>query len=57
MTKLQDKVAFLTGAGIAKATAKTYVAEGAKVAIIVWVPACAGTTVFVFARFAVNAIR
>ena len=36
MAKLQDKVAFLTGAGagIAKATARAYVAEGAKVAII-----------------------
>ena len=36
MAKLQDKVAFLTGAGagIAKATAKAYVAEGARVAII-----------------------
>lgn len=36
MAKLKDKVAFLTGAGagIAKATAKAYVAEGAKVAII-----------------------
>ena len=36
MARLQDKVAFLTGAGagIAKATAKAYVAEGAKVAII-----------------------
>ena len=34
--KLKDKVAFLTGggAGIAKATARAYVAEGAKVAII-----------------------
>jgi NAD(P)-dependent dehydrogenase (short-subunit alcohol dehydrogenase family) len=36
VAKLKDKVAFLTGAGagIAKATAKAYVAEGAKVAII-----------------------
>lgn len=36
MAKLKDKVAFLTGAGagIAKATAKAFVAEGAKVAII-----------------------
>ena len=36
MPKLQDKVAFLTGAGagIAKATAKAFVAEGAKVALI-----------------------
>lgn len=36
MAKLKDKVAFLTGAGagIARATAKAYVAEGAKVAII-----------------------
>jgi NAD(P)-dependent dehydrogenase (short-subunit alcohol dehydrogenase family) len=36
MEKLKDKVAFLTGAGagIARATAKAYVAEGAKVAII-----------------------
>jgi NAD(P)-dependent dehydrogenase (short-subunit alcohol dehydrogenase family) len=36
VARLKDKVAFLTGAGagIAKATAKAYVAEGAKVAII-----------------------
>jgi NAD(P)-dependent dehydrogenase (short-subunit alcohol dehydrogenase family) len=36
VAKLQDKVAFLTGAGagIAKATAKAFVAEGAKVALI-----------------------
>jgi NAD(P)-dependent dehydrogenase (short-subunit alcohol dehydrogenase family) len=36
MAKLKDKVAFLTGAGagIAKATAKLFVAEGAKVALI-----------------------
>jgi NAD(P)-dependent dehydrogenase (short-subunit alcohol dehydrogenase family) len=36
VARLQDKVAFLTGAGagIAKATAKAYVAEGARVAII-----------------------
>jgi NAD(P)-dependent dehydrogenase (short-subunit alcohol dehydrogenase family) len=36
VAKLKDKVAFLTGAGagIARATAKAYVAEGAKVAII-----------------------
>ena len=36
MERLKDKVAFLTGAGagIAKATAKAYAAEGARVAII-----------------------
>ena len=36
MNRLKDKVAFLTGggAGIAKATAKMYVKEGAKVALI-----------------------